>query len=87
MAGSVDGVPAWDRDPAQFDAEIVRTLPGPDDPEGMTTSELARRLKVTPYWQDIRLRPRLNQLAKTGQVERMRQVRRGWYHRWRRGRS
>lgn len=93
-----DGIPDWNRvDRSRFDDDILAELPGPDDGEWITTSELAHRLGLVPYEQDSKLRPRLNQLRDAGLVERQDADGRwvggtfgrastGW-HRWRRTRS
>jgi hypothetical protein len=79
-----DGIPDWNRvDRSGFADDILDELPGPDNPQGMTTSDLADRLELTRYEQDTRLRPKLNELLAAGRVER---ATTNAGHRWRRAR-
>jgi hypothetical protein len=81
----IDGIPDWNRvDRSGWPGNILAELPGPDDPQGILTSDLARRLDLVPYEQDGKLRPALNRLFKAGLVERV-TTNSGW-HRWRRAR-
>lgn len=79
-----DRIPDWNRvDRSGWPDNILDELPGPDDPQGILTSDLARRLDLVPYEQDSKLRPALKRLFEAGLVER---ATTNSGHRWRRTR-
>lgn len=80
-----DGIPDWHRvDRSGWPDDILDELPGPGDPFGILTADLARRLDLVPYEVDSKLRPALRQLYEAGLIERA-TTSSGW-HRWRRAR-